>query len=55
VDAATNGTISAPVIVRAVQARRDFEVWRGKLAGKIAAPSRCPTTAANPAIRRSSG
>ncbi len=32
---ATNGTISAPVIVAPIKHERDFEAWRGKLAGKI--------------------
>jgi len=32
----TNGTISAPVIVAPIRRERDFDKWRGKLAGKIA-------------------
>jgi carboxypeptidase Q len=32
---ATNGTISAPIIVAPLKHERDFEAWRGKLAGKI--------------------
>jgi hypothetical protein len=32
---ATSGTLSAPVIVAPMLKERDFESWRGKLAGKI--------------------
>ena len=32
---ATNGTIDAPVIVAPIRRERDFDKWRGKLAGKI--------------------
>jgi hypothetical protein len=32
---ATSGTISAPIIVAPMKRERDFEAWRGKLAGKI--------------------
>ena len=32
---ATNGTISAPVIVAPIRRERDFAKWRGQLAGKI--------------------
>jgi carboxypeptidase Q len=31
----TNGTVSAPIIVAPLKRERDFEAWRGKLAGKI--------------------
>ncbi|HWU86968.1 MAG TPA: M20/M25/M40 family metallo-hydrolase [Kofleriaceae bacterium] len=31
----TNGTISAPIVVAPMKRERDFEAWRGKLAGKI--------------------
>jgi len=31
----TSGTISAPIIVAPLKRERDFEAWRGKLAGKI--------------------
>lgn len=31
----TNGTLSAPIIVAPIKRDRDFETWRGKLAGKI--------------------
>lgn len=31
----TNGTLSAPIIVAPMKRERDFEAWRGKLAGKI--------------------
>ena len=32
---ATNGTLSAPVIVAPLKSERDFAKWRGKLAGRI--------------------
>lgn len=32
---ATNGTLSAPIIVAPMAKERDFAAWRGKLAGKI--------------------
>jgi hypothetical protein len=32
---ATNGTVSAPIIVAPLNRERDFEAWHGKLAGKI--------------------
>lgn len=32
---ATTGTISAPIVVAPIKRERDFEPWRGKLAGKI--------------------
>jgi carboxypeptidase Q len=32
---ATSGPISAPIIVAPIKHERDFEAWRGKLAGKI--------------------
>jgi hypothetical protein len=32
---ATNGTISAQIVVAPMKRERDFEPWRGKLAGKI--------------------
>ena len=32
---ATNGTITAQIVVAPVKRERDFEAWRGKLAGKI--------------------
>jgi len=32
---ATNGTISAPIVVAPLKRERDFEAWHGKLAGKI--------------------
>jgi carboxypeptidase Q len=32
---ATNGTITAQVVVAPLRRERDFEAWRGKLAGKI--------------------
>lgn len=31
----TNGPLSAPIIVAPMKRERDFEAWRGKLAGKI--------------------
>lgn len=31
----TNGPISAPIIVAPIKRERDFETWKGKLAGKI--------------------
>jgi hypothetical protein len=31
----TNGTVSAPIVVAPLKRERDFEAWRGKLAGKI--------------------
>ena len=48
---ATNGTISAPIIVAPMKKERDFAAWRGKLAGKIVLVSMPgdgsePTTAA---------
>src|SRR5512140_1354659 len=32
---ATNGAISAPIVVAPLKRERDFETWHGKLAGKI--------------------
>jgi hypothetical protein len=32
---ATNGTISAPIIVAPMKRERDFDQWRGKLSGRI--------------------
>jgi carboxypeptidase Q len=32
---ATNGTITAQIVVAPIKRERDFETWRGKLAGKI--------------------
>src|SRR5678816_4870712 len=32
---ATNGTITAQIVVAPLKRERDFEAWRGKLAGKI--------------------
>jgi hypothetical protein len=32
---ATNGTVSAQIVVAPLKRERDFEAWRGKLAGKI--------------------
>jgi carboxypeptidase Q len=32
---ATSGTVSAPIVVAPMKRERDFEPWRGKLAGKI--------------------
>ena len=32
---ATNGTITAPVIVAPIRRERDFDQWRGKLRGKV--------------------
>lgn len=31
----TKGTVSAPVVVAPIKKERDFEAWKGKLAGKI--------------------
>ena len=31
----TNGTVSAPIVVAPLKRERDFETWKGKLAGKI--------------------
>ena len=51
---ATAGTISAPIIVAPMRRERDFEAWRGKLAGKIVLftyPAD-PKDATEPAFRR---
>ncbi|MGF7149058.1 hypothetical protein FHS96_002700 [Sphingomonas zeicaulis] len=44
---ATNGTISAPIVVAPMKKARDFAAWRGKLAGKIVLVS-MPGTGSEP-------
>jgi carboxypeptidase Q len=51
---ATNGAVTAPVIVAPMSEEEHFEAWRGKLAGKIVLVSypEDPEDATNPAFRR---
>ena len=44
----TNGTVTAQVVVAPMRRERDFEAWRGKLAGKIVLVS-LPTEGSEPA------
>ena len=44
---ATNGTLTAPVVVAPLKTERDFAKWRGKLAGKIVLVSE-PGTGSEP-------
>jgi hypothetical protein len=51
---ATNGAISAPIVVAPMRKERDFAEWRGKLAGKIVLVSfpEEPKDETDPAFRR---